>query len=188
MKRIWKYFFGKNNQDKDEKQIPVSSQKSYVCYHCGGDGIEDNFAGESHIRCSMCMAVIHVGNYKLEVKGTNHEEVESVSLKLINDISSKLKTTGKSNEEKEILKLEDLSSSLKDGEIEKSIDNLIAFCEGKKLNDFTKEVIGLSSRFKNLKKSQRLGTISYDEFVINQNKVINSIAEILNLINKRIKN
>lgn len=151
-------------------------------------GIKENYGGEEVIRCSVCMATINVGDYKLEVRGTNYEEVESVSLKLINEISTKLKSSGNLQGKNEILKLEELYSSLKNGEIEKSIKNLIVFCRVKEFNDFEKEALGLSSRFENLKKSQRLDTISYDEFVINQNKIINSIAEILSHINGRIKN
>ncbi len=158
------------------------------CRSCGGTGILKSYGGKERIVCQMCAATIHVGNYKLEVKGTNHKEVESVSLRLVEEISNEISHNGKLQGEESINNLKGLSDSLRNGEINDSVNNLIQFCKENGYSEFESEALGLSSRFKNLNKSRRKGTLSYEEFVIEQNKIINSIAEILNLINKKIRN
>lgn len=179
MKNIISFIKSFLPRKKSDSRRPMESVR---CPGCHGVGL----LPLTEAICPICSANIRVGGYEIEVKGTDHKQVEAVSLNLINEIANKIQLQGKSTKSKDIEELAHLSLSLSKGKFIEALENLISFCNSNNFKDYEKEAIGLLSRYNDLKQSQRTGIIGFDEFIINQNKIINTIAEILNLINKEV--
>lgn len=65
---------------------------SAACPSCHGTGsiYLGAMNGTKRVTCPTCMASIVIGDYKLEVSGTDSNEVETVSKKLIDEITKKI--------------------------------------------------------------------------------------------------